>query len=114
MTNDLKLFTGKRISERRRQRNMSQEELAFHVATNQRQISRYERGENDPTGDVLVKIADALETTTDWLLGRTNTPDRPLRDADDLDDFEKETVKLLRSKTPEQKLKIVEIIKLVS
>ena len=36
-------------------------------------ISRYERGENKPTTDVLKKLADALGVSTDFLMyGSTN------------------------------------------
>lgn len=107
------MTTQVRISQRRKLLKMSQEELAYRVGTNQRQISRYERGENDPTADVLIKLADALDTTTDWLLGRTDIQDRPLRGADDLNDLEKDIVRVVRTKTPEQRQRIVEIIKLV-
>lgn len=103
--------TGQRISERRRLLSMSQEELAFKIGTNQRQVSRYEREENDPTGDVLVKLADALNTTTDWLLGITQYPERGMRGTGDLDDVEIEALTLLRTLQREERDKIVKAIK---
>lgn len=72
----------RRIQERRKALSLSQEDLAEVIGTNQKQISKYETGKNDPTGDVLIALADALDTTVDYLLGRTNTPDRPLRGFD--------------------------------
>jgi transcriptional regulator with XRE-family HTH domain len=103
--------TAQRISERRRQLKLSQETLAFRIGTSQTQISRYERGENDPTGDVLVKIADALDTTTDWLLGRTDYADRPLRGKGDLDDIETEIIQMLRHVDRNSRQKIVNVVK---
>lgn len=85
-----------RIKYRRIQLGMSQEELAFKVGTTQKQISRYERGVNDPTGDVLSKLADALNTTADYILGRSDSPDREVTE-DNLDALETEIIQLLRS-----------------
>ncbi|MDX2078995.1 MAG: helix-turn-helix domain-containing protein [bacterium] len=51
-------------------RRMSQEDLAKAAETSQNQISRYELGLILPRADVLGKLADVLETSTDWLLGR--------------------------------------------
>lgn len=101
----------KRITYRRNQIGMSQEELAFRVGTNQRQISRYERGENDPTGEVLSKIADILNTTVDYLLERTNHPEMPLGDDSDLAIDEVEVVKILRSKPPEKRQQMLNVIR---
>lgn len=101
---------GKRISERRRALKISQEELGFGIGTNQTQVSRYERDENNPTGDVLVKIADTLNTTTDYLLGRTQIADRPTRGSGDLTDDEIEIIQLIRSH-PDKKRAIFNIIR---
>lgn len=92
---------------------MSQEELAFLVGTSQKQISRYERGENDPTGDVLIKLAKVLSTTTDWILGLTDNPEVPLRGESDLQADELELLEEYRSKPPEARRKVLEIVKVV-
>lgn len=92
---------------------MSQEELALSIGTNQRQISMYENDKNSPTGEVLIAMADVLDTTVDYLLGRSDITDRPLRGMFDLDDIEREAIKVLRSKPREQRPKIVEIMRMV-
>ena len=97
----------KRIVQRRKQLRLSQEELGFRVGTNQTQISRYERGENDLTGDVLVGIADALDTTTDYLLGRTDIPDRPLRSSGDLTVNERAVISAWRQGQPLEAIRII-------
>lgn len=75
---------------------MSQEQLAHQVGTSQRQISKYENGKNEPTAHVLDSLADALDTTADYILGRTDIIERPMRDYSDLDMDERAVVKALR------------------
>lgn len=101
---------GKRMAQRRKQLHLSQEELAFRLSTNQKQISRWETGVNDPTIGTLLQIASALDTTPTWLLGYTDDPARPL---DDLTDEEIELIEIFRSKSPERRHNIVEILRLV-
>lgn len=103
--------TSERIKQRRTQLKISQEELADRLGTSQTQVSRYERGENDPTGNVLVKFADALDTTTDWLLGRTDIAERPIRGAGDLADSESEVIRMLRRQDAGTRERIINAIK---
>lgn len=103
-----------RIRERRKQLNMSQEDLAAAINTSQGQVSRYEKGDNDPTSEVLLQIARALNTSTDWLLGLTQYPEPQVLGQADLNDTERQIIQTLRSKTLEQQQRIVEIIRLVN
>lgn len=107
------MWNGKRISERRAALQMSQEELAAAIGTSQNQVSRYERGVNVPTGDVLASIARALDTTADWLLGLTTDPARPMRSASDLDDEERQLLEIYRQKTPEKRRQLVEVARIL-
>jgi transcriptional regulator with XRE-family HTH domain len=102
---------GRRIALRRKQIGLSQEEFANEIGSNQTQVSRYERGENDMTVEVFIKIADALDTTTDWLSGRTEIIDRPLRGAGDLDPMELEVIKELRELNHDDRQRLVKMIK---
>jgi len=102
-----------RILQRRKLLSLSQEELAYRIGTSQRQISHYERGENEPTARVLDALAEALETSADWLLGRTDIPERPLRGQGDLNDLEVEIVQTVRKKPKETQFKILEVVKLM-
>jgi transcriptional regulator with XRE-family HTH domain len=104
---------GARIAARRSSLDMSQEYLAELIDSTQRQISKYENGVNQPTAEVLSRLADALQTTTDYLLGRTEIIDRPLRGQGDLTELERETIRVLREKTPDQQRRILDIIGLV-
>jgi len=70
-----------RLRAARKARGLSQEELAKFVNTTKGTISNYENGYSTPSNEMLLKLADVLNTTTDYLLGRTDDPSRP----DDLD-----------------------------
>lgn len=107
------LMQGTRIRERRVYLVMSQEELADRIGTSQKQISRYERGENDPTGEVLIALARALNTSADWLLGLADQPERPVETIDGLTEIERELLRAFRRKPPLKQADIVEIVKLV-
>lgn len=52
---------GQRIKELRKERKMSQEDLAFNVGVDRSYMGFVERGERNPTFDKLVKIANALK-----------------------------------------------------
>lgn len=54
--------------------NMSQKDLAAKIGSSERSIIRWEKGETEPQRHVLVKLADALGVSTDYLMGRTDDP----------------------------------------
>lgn len=67
----------KRIRELRKERKWSQGELAQKIdAADSRQISRYEHGRITPSVETTVKIAQAFDVTTDYLLIE-NAPRKP-------------------------------------
>lgn len=101
-----------RIRDRRSELGLSQEELALQIGSSQKQVSKYETGKNNPTSDVLDALADVLNTTSDYLLGRTDNPERPLRNEQDLDEIEREAIEILRSKKPADRKRVVEIMRL--
>ena len=68
---------GNRLREVRAFRNITQEQLAELADTSRAMIGRYETTDQLPALDTLVRIADALGTSTDYLLGRTDTLDAP-------------------------------------
>lgn len=61
---------GNRIAEIRRQRGLNQDELAELSTLSRISIARYETGKIEPGAKALGRIADALEISTDVLLGR--------------------------------------------
>lgn len=59
---------GKRIQELRKQAGLSQTELATKIGVSYPQMSRYEVKGVQPPADVLKKLADALNTSVDYLI----------------------------------------------
>jgi len=59
---------GKRIFERRKELRLSQEELAERADTNKQTISLAEHGKQELRASNVVKIANALGISTDYLL----------------------------------------------
>lgn len=72
------MVLGERIRQLRTERGWSQDELAAHVGSDARGISRYENGRITPSLDVLVRIAEVFNTSLDYLAVE-GTPRRPLR-----------------------------------
>ena len=69
---------GERIAGLLREQGKTQRALAEQVGTTEVSISRYIKGNRVPKGPILVNIAKALHTTTDYLLGNeqdSNDPD---------------------------------------
>ena len=63
---------GGRIKELRQSLCLSQAELAQQLHCTQAALSQYESGNREPGYQELVKIATALDTSTDYLLGVTH------------------------------------------
>lgn len=61
---------GDRLREARNKRGLTQLQLAEKAGTSKEMISFYERDRGYPQVLTLSYIADALEVTTDYLLGR--------------------------------------------
>ncbi|MCK9479820.1 MAG: helix-turn-helix domain-containing protein [Firmicutes bacterium] len=60
-----------RISLLLSQKKLSQKELALKARVTESAISYYVKGERVPRGEVLSRIANALNCSTDYLLGNT-------------------------------------------
>lgn len=61
-----------RIRELRESKVMTQTQIAKYLHCSQRVYSNYECGEVDIPTDILIKLADFHNTSTDYLLNRTN------------------------------------------
>ena len=60
---------GQKIKLGRTQKKMSQQDLGLIADTHQKNISKYEKDLVIPSATTLKKIADAIQVTTDYLLG---------------------------------------------
>ena len=65
---------GKRLTEVRKERSLSQEGLAKGVGTTGVAIGRYERGEVKPSVEMALKLAEVLGVSLDYLVGLTDEP----------------------------------------
>lgn len=62
----------KRLKESRERKKLKQKEMAAHLGVAIRSYQNYEGGQREPDFETLVAIADHLDVTTDYLLGRTD------------------------------------------
>lgn len=61
-----------RIRSLREDKDLTQSQIAAYLNCSQRIYSNYERGEVDIPTAILIKLADFHQTSTDYLLNRTN------------------------------------------
>ena len=61
-----------RIKELREEKNISQLELAKKLNLTQQSISLYEKGDREPSIDVLKSIANFFNVSLDYLLGKSD------------------------------------------
>lgn len=89
---------GDRISYLRKQKELSQTDLAKEIGASRESISKYERNEASPSVEIAKKIAAALDVTLDYLVGESNKKT-----------FDKQTVKRMEEieKLPEDTQKTV-------
>ena len=64
---------GKKLRECREAKGLSQQVLAKMLKTSHSVVGRYEREEMVPSIEVVKKMADFLDTTVGYLLGRQRT-----------------------------------------
>lgn len=91
----------KRLKSAREMRQMSQSDLAAKAKLPQTSIAHFEseKSTRKPSFDTLRRLANALEVTTDYLLGRVDNPelaqeaDPLFRDAHKLSDQDRELAK---------------------
>jgi len=64
----------RRIRDLREDRDLKQREMAELLSCSQRIYSNYERGDVDIPTQILIKLADFYNVSTDYILGRTDNP----------------------------------------
>lgn len=65
-------------------RNVSQADIASKIEVTPQTVSQYYNGISEPSYNNLVRIADYLNVSTDYLLGRTGDPNRQTSAVDEL------------------------------
>ncbi len=84
-----------RLETLRIDRGMTKKEVAEHLKIDQSTYGKYELGKREPDADTLAKLADLFDTTTDYLLGRSNirTPIDTIAAHHEGDEFTEEELK---------------------
>ena len=59
-----------KLKELRLLNNLTQKQLAEYLSCNQTVISKYERGDREPSISCIYKLADFFECSADYLIGR--------------------------------------------
>lgn len=62
-----------RLLELRKESGMTQQQVANIIQTTLRQYQRFEKGEQKPGFDNLVKLADCFQVSMDYLAGRSES-----------------------------------------
>lgn len=68
----------------RHARGISQQTLANAMGITQQSINKYENHKIEPDIDTLIALADYFDVTVDYLIGRTDENNQPLRDSNSL------------------------------
>lgn len=83
---------GYRISKARRHMNMNQKELAIKANITEGSLSRYENDIREPKAAALTQLAEALEVSTDYLLGLSDEMEVENNSLDDKSEIEFEAI----------------------
>ena len=63
---------GKRLKELREEQGLSIQAFSKMIQMNASSICRWENGKQDITSDLLIRLADFFNVSTDYLLGRVD------------------------------------------
>ncbi len=70
-----------RLKSLREEAHMSQASLAQALGVGQSTVGMWESGKNSPNMDMIIKLADLFDCSTDYLLGRVAYPELEKRKA---------------------------------
>lgn len=88
---------GRRLSNCRQNRNMTQDELAGRLGITPQAVSKWERGMSLPDISMLADLAGILEVSTDWLLGLCEEPDPKTTETNSADVFASDFIQKTQS-----------------
>lgn len=97
-----------RLKEIRNKKNITQIRLSIAAEVSQETISAYESGKALPSAETLIKIADFLDVSIDYLLERTDNPIVNTMEKDE----DNELLNIYHQMTKEQKNDIVTYAKI--
>lgn len=85
---------GNKITELRKQHNLSQTELAKKLEASRTIVGNYERNENTPSIDMILKLAKVFNVSVDYLVGEgqlANYNKEVLKRIEDIEQLDTET-----------------------
>ena len=89
--------------------NLTQQELADRVGVAQSVLSKYELGKTMPGADTYLNLSRVLDISPLRLFGY----DEDLDENNELEDYEVEMLQMLRGMSPQNRLRLVEIAKVL-
>ncbi len=103
---------GDRLAQLRRERGITQAELARMLDVRQNQISGYENGRFKPSTETLITLIKILDTTADYLLGLSNKRHPDAEPEPDLTDLEAEMLSLMRQYDDASQARLIQLVQL--
>ena len=73
----MRMNMGERLRQLRRQRHLSQEEVARHIGITRSAYSHYEINNRQPVYETLIKLAAFYDVSLDYIIGGTVAPCKP-------------------------------------
>lgn len=100
-----------RLKKLREARHMTQLQLGMKLNVVQETISAYEIGRTEPNLETLSRLADELDTSVDYILGRTELP-LALKSSD-LNEKELNLLRIFKTLSPEMQDKALQMLTLL-
>lgn len=98
----------KNLKKIREERNLTQQAMADMLQIQRPTYTRYETGEREPDFETVLKIAELLSVSTDFLLGKTDMPSSP---DEQLSNEEFALYGEVRDLTDDEKQRVLDFIK---
>lgn len=86
-----------RIKELRTEMHKSLRDVASELNISYSSLSKYERGDQQPSYETLIKMADYFDVTTDYLIGRTSCKNIENQSFSDSLGIDEKTIDILKS-----------------
>lgn len=84
----------------RKEQKLTQDQVSKGLGISRARYSHWENGIHEPPNDVLQRIADFYDTSTEYLLGRTDERDRTTKPVYDQQTTAPDLNKILRETAP--------------
>ncbi|KAF5053790.1 MAG: helix-turn-helix transcriptional regulator [Sedimentibacter saalensis] len=99
-----------RLKQLREAKNITQVRLGIELGVSQETISGYEIDKAVPPADMLIKLADCLDTSVDYLLGRTDVKKYGVPTKSELTDMELDLINTFRKLSETKKERAIGFI----